>query len=363
MPLTDELIGQAVDRYWREYDRYVKLAEFVGESCRKLLEENVIRGSVQWRAKNPDRLRAKLQKLKASGEHAEEFTDLDSVFSVIKDLAGARVTTYVESDRSRVVEFVKKRFEGTGDEGAVVDTVKDSHENFYRATHCVVLLTPDDLVARYENLKELGCEVQICSLLAHVYNEVEHDLRYKPLAGELSDEERALLDALGHLTASGDTIVNQTLDAVARRQKENQDEFEDEYDFVARMRSLFPDADNFATNAGQLYEGCVKLGLDSPEKIKQALNWNDDTAANGKTKAEQLAETVNADDSQLEVDPQSSDQLLVLLVDDAERRNQLRAHYPSGRGKGRATRLISLAKRVEDMPKPPEQAGNEGAAE
>lgn len=350
MALTEELVKQAVERYWREYDRYVKLAEFVGETCRQLLDENVIRGSVQWRAKNPERFRAKLQKLQTTGEHANEFTDLDSVFTTIKDLAGARVTTYVESDRAKVVEFIKKRFVGMGNNNAVVDAVKDSNENFYRATHCVVLLKPDDLVARYENLKGLGCEIQVCSLLAHVYNEVEHDLRYKPLAGELGNKEKQLLDALGHLTASGDTMVNQTLDAVANRQKENQAEFEDEYDFVVRMRPLFPDADNFATNAGQLYEACVKLGLDSPQKIKNVLNWQDATAQAGKTRSEQLAAIVNADLSQLGVDTTSSDQLAVLLFDDHGRREQLRQQYPAGWGIGRATRLVSLAKRLQDLP-------------
>ena len=343
MPLTDEAIDQAVARYWREYDRYGKLAEFVGEACRKLLDDNVVRGSVQWRAKNPDRLRAKLQK------NRNLCDDDGCVFTAIKDFAGARVTTYVESDRERIVEFIRKRFDAEGNGQSVDAKIKDSKDNFYRATHCTVLLKSDDLVGRYENLKGLGCEVQVCSLLAHVYNEIEHDLRYKPLTGELSNEEESLLDALGHLTASGDTIVNQTLDAVSRRQERKRTEFEDEYDFVVRMRSKFPDAPNFATNAGQLYEACIQLGLRSPEEIDKALNFGDTTAERGKNLAEKLAKAVNEDETQLEVDPDSSDQLLVLLVEDKERLKRLREAYPSGRGKGRATRLISLAKRLETM--------------
>ena len=335
MALTESLIAQAVERDWREYDRYAKLAEFVGEACQKLLDENVIRGSVQWRAKNPECFRAKLQKAMTSGDHETEFVDLDSVFHVVKDLAGVRITTYVESDREKAVEFVQKRFNGTGGGDTVVPVVKDSNDNFYRATHCIVQLKPVDLVARYQNLEGLECEVQVCSLLAHVYNEIEHDLRYKPLAGALSAMENGLLNALGQLTASGDTIVNLTLDAVEGRQLENQAEFEDEYDFVARMRRLFPDAETFATNAGQLYEACVKLGLDSPQKIKNALSWQDGTPQAGKERAQQLADVVNVDPAtQLDIDPLSSDQLLVLLLADETRVEQLKRHYPSGRGIG-----------------------------
>jgi hypothetical protein len=36
MALTTDIIDDAVDRYWREIDRYTKLAEFVGDACRAL---------------------------------------------------------------------------------------------------------------------------------------------------------------------------------------------------------------------------------------------------------------------------------------------------------------------------------------
>jgi hypothetical protein len=39
MPLTPQLVDAAIERYWREFDRYRKLAECVGEACRGLLEE------------------------------------------------------------------------------------------------------------------------------------------------------------------------------------------------------------------------------------------------------------------------------------------------------------------------------------
>src|SRR5260370_721706 len=144
MPLTPEIIDGAVDRYWREFDRYAKLSEFVGEACRRLLDQNVIRGSVQWRAKNPDRLRAKLEKWLLNGSHAAKLSNLDAVFQVLNDLAGARITTYVESDRDKVVESLVKRFSGVG-VAAIVPEKKDEAGKFYRATHCIVALKDEDL--------------------------------------------------------------------------------------------------------------------------------------------------------------------------------------------------------------------------
>jgi ppGpp synthetase/RelA/SpoT-type nucleotidyltranferase len=350
MALTPDMIDKAFERYWREFDRYTKLSEFVGDACQKLLDDNVIRGSVQWRPKNPDRLRLKLLKQMAKNEHALEYTDVDSIFHVLKDLAGARIATYVETDRSKIVSLVQKRFAGFASDCSVVADVKDREGQFYRATHCMVQIKEQDLVGRYQNLKGLGCEVQVCSLLAHVYNEIEHDLRYKPLAGKLAKHEDGLLDILGRLMATGDTVITETLDAVETRQKQNAAEFDDEHDFVVQMRELFPTATAFAVNAGQLYEACKKLGLDSLDKMKKALNWQEDTAQKGAERARALAAIVNQQAIQLEIDPFSSDQLLVLVLGDSNRVARLRELYPSGRGVGRAPRFLSVAKQLQDLP-------------
>ncbi len=348
MALTADMIEKAVERYRREFDRYTKLSEFIGDACQKILEENVIRGSVQWRPKNPERLRLKLQKQMANGDHATDYTDENSVFNVLKDLSGARITAYVETDRPKIVTLVQKRFGGFAMDGSVESVVKD--KEFYRATHCMVQIKDEDLVGRYENLKGVGCEIQVCSLLAHVYNEIEHDLRYKPLAGKLAKHEDGLLNILGRLMDTGDTVNTETLDAVEARQKQNTAEFDDEYDFVARVRELFPDAPNFAANAGQLYMACKKLGLDSLNSIKTSLNWQDDTAQKGKAIAEKLAAKVNPDlRTQLEIDALSSDQLLVLLLSDTNLAAKLKTLFPAGWGIGRAPRFLSVLKQLQEL--------------
>ncbi len=119
------------------------------------------------------------------------------------------------------------------------------------------------------------------------------------------------------------------------------------------MRPLFPQAENFATNAGQLYEACSKLGLDSPDRIKAALNWQQDTPQRGQRRAQQLSDVVNPNqDIQLEIDPLSSDQLLLLLLANNDTVERLKQLYPSGRGVGRAPRLLSVAKHLQNLPPP-----------
>jgi ppGpp synthetase/RelA/SpoT-type nucleotidyltranferase len=241
MALTPQLIDVAVERYLRELDRYEKLSKYIGETCRVLLEQLDIHSTVQWRAKDPGRLRRKLEKYLDSGEHASDFTDLDSVFRVLKDLAGTRITTYVDTDRVRVITVVQERFSGFGANSGVIPDVKDQPFGFYRATHCMVRLKDDEAVGQFKNLKGLACEIQVCSLLAHVFNELEHDLRYKPLSGDLSNKENALLNAVARQLEVGDTLINLVRDAVEARQRERVDEFAARQVLVARPEACFRD--------------------------------------------------------------------------------------------------------------------------
>lgn len=257
MPLTPQLIDAAVERYWRERDRYQKLAECIGDACQRLLEEHSIRGSVQWRAKDPTRLRTKLEKYFATKEHAAEFTDVDSVFRVLKDLAGARITTCYDPDRARVIALVQTRFCGFGSGSQVGAEVKDQPSGFYRATHCMVRLKDEDAVLQYQNLKSLGCEVQVCSQLAQVYHDLEHDLRYKPFTGALSKKENDLLNALARLMEVGDTIINQTRDAVEARQRERHEE-------LSQSQAALHPVESFRDNP------FLKALADSPVLLKLA---------------------------------------------------------------------------------------------
>ena len=78
-----------------------------------------------------------------------------------------------------------------------------------------------------------------CAVSAHVWNEIEHDLQYKPLTGELSEAEHRTLNAQGDLTRAGDTIAVSLLAATDERLANSQGAFRDQWDFVARARRYF----------------------------------------------------------------------------------------------------------------------------
>lgn len=340
MGLDDASIDAAVTRYRREMDRYSKLAELVASACRELIADNAIPATVQFRVKDPERLRGKLRK------YREDYDPTDEVVGRLKDLAGVRIATYVESDRERVASEVVRRFEAS-DGGEVVAIVKDADESFYRATHCQVSLLDDDLGPGYENLRGDSCEIQICSLLAHVWNELEHDLAYKPLSGELSEGEERALDALGNLTRAGDSTIVNLLQATDTRLATNEGEFRDQWDFVARARLFFPEADDFGAHSGQLFAELLSEGLDTPQKIKETLLPDDDAVSRAYTVLGAFQKHLEGDEVVRRVESSSSDPLLMLFLD--QYADKILERHPGGRGKGRPPRIASIARRFLEM--------------
>jgi ppGpp synthetase/RelA/SpoT-type nucleotidyltranferase len=348
--LNDAVIEEAIARYWREHDRYVKLATRVGDICRDLMAENTIRAQVTYRAKDPESLRGKLRKYKASEAESRLLTTPEAIFVRVGDLAGVRIATYEERDREAVTRLLQGAFAGPGGEAAPRVEVKNKHEadrgNFYRATHCQVVLPAEELVALYENLKGLSCEVQVCSMLAHVWNEIEHDLRYKQLPDRLSPDEQELIQQLGHLTIAGDTTIRLLIAAVDKLQQSQEGEFTDAFDFVARLRDKYPALTEFGRQAQQLYEELQARGLDSPAKVETLL---------ADERIEDLQAAVDQFDNWLQSNVgrepgylarNGSDVLLMALL---RKSSQEIVDRHASRGQGRPPRIAWLARRYLAM--------------
>jgi hypothetical protein len=229
--------------------------------------------------------------------------------------------------------------------------VKDSDASFYRATHCQVALLDDDRGPGYENLDGDSCEIQVSSLLAHVWNEIEHDLGYKPLAGDLNDGEKRALDALGHLTRAGDGTIVNLLEATDARLAASEGEFKDQWDFVARARRFFSGADDFGAHSGQLFAELVAEGLDTPQKLQEELLPHPESAARGYEMLDAFQSHIEGDDVVRRVDPSSSDPLLMVFLDQYAER--VLERHPGGRGKGRPPRIASIARRFIEMRQQP----------
>jgi ppGpp synthetase/RelA/SpoT-type nucleotidyltranferase len=270
--ISDEVIEAAVARDARERDRYIKLAARVADIClAEVIEGDAIRAQVTYRTKSVQSFRGKLGRFARNPN--KNYPTVDAVFDGIGDFAGVRVATYRPEDENKVTQRLRELFVG-GDGGDIDVDPKNKLDpdkgQFYRATHCQVFLKPEDLVGNYENLRSAGCEVQVCSMMAHVWNEIEHDIGYKPAGGGPAGAELGLLEALGHLTRSGDAMITRLLEANELRMEDQQGEFTDVHDFVARARPFFPTAD-LSVNAGQAYDALLRLKLHSPGLMQEAL--------------------------------------------------------------------------------------------
>lgn len=356
MTITEPTIKEAVERYLREYDRYLKLCARVADICRyEIVEANAIRAHVTFRAKGAKSLENKLRKFAQSGN--KTMRNADEVFQQVRDLAAVRVATYVQTDEAKVAEAIGRRFVGQGG-AAIVPEVMDKNianpSNFYRATHMEVFLPPRDLVGTYANVDGVPCEIQVCSMMAHVWNEIEHDIGYKP-TGELSALEKYTLVNIGSLTRSGDNMISQLLAANDERIAAQETAFSDVYDFVSRVRKWFPDVD-FARDAGLLFEELQQLRLNTASGLQKQIG-DLSTAPVRSLDALRLfsAQLKERGETRYELNESSADRLLVLLLPNVAR--HIIGNHPTGRGVGGPTRISWLASRYMDA------SAEQGAAE
>jgi len=216
VPLTHEIADLATAQYVLQRDRFVKLGAEVAAMCESVVRESGIPAAVHYRAKKPASFHAKLRRYidLENRPKIEAVVRPQDAIDIVGDLAGVRVATYVEADRERVVALIDKRFrESDRDRDPRIERMDKPLG--YRATHCQVLL-PTGTIARsdeFENVANVSVEIQVCSMLAHVWNEIEHDLRYKDGVrwGEDVALRDALLDRFKNDAESGDAAISRLL--------------------------------------------------------------------------------------------------------------------------------------------------------
>jgi ppGpp synthetase/RelA/SpoT-type nucleotidyltranferase len=349
MAISEQVILNAVARYDRERDRYLKLAARVADICRSnIVEGHAIRAQITSRTKTVRSFEGKLRRFSKRSD--KNFQSVEEIFEKIGDFAGVRIATYRPEDEPRVAKSIGTLFVGADGDDIIVDS-KDKLDpakgQFYRATHCQVFLREDELLGDYGNLRGSSCEVQICSMMSHVWNEIEHDIGYKPEGGGPGEAERGLLEVLGHLTRSGDAAITQLLAANSIRMTAQTGDFSDVHDFVARLHRYFPDAD-LTVNAGQAFDEATLLGLTSVERLERALGAESLKLDYAKEKISQFNKFLSTGGTpELELNAGSSDLLLISLLSNFL--DQIEENHPVARSKGGQSRISRLAKRYREF--------------
>ena len=224
--MKTEFINKTVETYMESIDRLAKLVRLITDKLEKDLNKEGILFRVSGRVKNPESLRGKLEKYMKDPKKAKRIKS-KGVFAEVGDLAAVRVMTYMENDRPKVAEIVKETFAHRPDqlsyeyeEKEKDPRIKGDDNNFYRATHMQIALRPEDLPGDKVRFKNDHCELQITSMLAHVWNEVEHDIAYKGDKESLSKQEKRAIESLGLLTKSGDNIIQSLIEAQSNRKND-----------------------------------------------------------------------------------------------------------------------------------------------
>lgn len=98
-------------------------------------------------------------------------------FDEITDFAGVRIIFLYQKDLDKIEAIIKKEFEVL----ERVDKLNDKGiDKFgYGAIHFIVKLGKDSLGARYEDLKNLSCEIQVRTVLQDAWAIIDHHLVYK----------------------------------------------------------------------------------------------------------------------------------------------------------------------------------------
>ena len=239
--MDNQAIDIFVDQYARDREEYVRIAEAVREKIKRILDSNGIMAIVTARAKKPDRLKGKLERIQRDKQQV--FSSVEEIQESIHDLVGARIALYFPGDGAKIASLLSLDFQcykarktfplkapGFDDlvaEGCTAYKRKiypgyDSRRfDGYHATHHYIRFqTPPS-----DKIPNPDIEVQVASVLMHAWSEVEHDLAYKKMTGSVSREEYECLDEINGLVIAGEIALNR-LQALSKQRIRGLDTFD-----------------------------------------------------------------------------------------------------------------------------------------
>jgi len=234
MTSSDPIIEGFLAAYRREFDYYQEASRLCAQLCDQELRGNGKRVIVTHRAKSLDRLAEKLRR--RQGEEHKEYKTPQNIYDDIIDLSGVRIALYFPGDAQDVDKIVRNTFRPLRDPKMFPDGRPGRYPkqfDGYHATHYLVALKPERLGSDQQRYLEARIEIQVASVLMHAWAEVEHDFVYKPLSGDLSAGELAILDELNGLVLTGEIALRRLQVAFDQRVNQANQEFSNHYELAA----------------------------------------------------------------------------------------------------------------------------------
>lgn len=171
-----------IDSDIKLYEKNRPLYESLAIKVADVIKENLEQGNIQYhsvtsRAKPLDSFEDKAK----SGKYSYPIEE-------IKDIAGIRVITYLESDVKRVAAIIENLFEIDKANSLDQSKLLGKARVGYRSVHYVAEFDKTRCeLPEYKKYEDLPFEIQIRSLLQHAWAEIEHPRNYK-FRGKLPTE-------------------------------------------------------------------------------------------------------------------------------------------------------------------------------
>lgn len=201
-------------RYAEARADYERLSSAIHSVLAGVVENRGIKHMVTHRAKGEGSLRRKLWKDRDS----YSIGDFEKSLSPpMKDLAAARVLLYLPDDIDPVVDALTSHFRAGGHS---LESKDKRSADRYHAYHLQV--TCDGKSLSVEKLAPTTVfEVQVCTLSAHIWNELEHDIIYKQPSGKPDAAQEELLIALHGVLNLGSNTASRLMHHTACQASKN----------------------------------------------------------------------------------------------------------------------------------------------
>lgn len=171
-----------IDTAIKWYRKNRKIYKSLASKVEDVIKENLGQRKIQYHSVTS---RGKTSKSFADKAKSGKYSDSKNE---IKDMAGVRVITYLESDVQKVADIIENLF--VIDKANSIDQSKllGSDKLGYRSVHYVAKFDKKRCkLPEYSIYENLPFEIQIRSLLQHTWAEIEHDRNYK-FSGKLPTE-------------------------------------------------------------------------------------------------------------------------------------------------------------------------------
>lgn len=302
------IINEYIAYYKEKLDFYREAARICAQICETNMEQRGIRTIVTSRAKNPERLREKLEKR----NRVKYYRSLMDINQDITDLSGVRIALYFPGDLYKVQQFIESKF--LIKECKVFPEAADNPQGIeveykkrflgYWATHYRVYIKEKDLPENLRIYSDTVIEIQVASALMHAWAEVEHDLVYKPFSGELSYEEYQILDELNGLVHVGEIALQRLQRAVKNRVSQVGMEFNNHYELAMFLNNKLGSSTEgvqkeVVLGRVDLLYNCIKLtDFNKPESFRELL-LDVDTDSKSRSVVEQIMDKIGENNPEL----------------------------------------------------------------